>query len=129
MKMLDTNICSYIIRGIEPWAGDYRRDSEPMAISAIVAMELRRWVYSPEMEQDLKRLLISFLEQIPIRPFDLEAATSSAGVAQYLFENGTNIGCYDPLIAGHAISENAVLVTNNEKDFRKVPMLRQSRHF
>ncbi len=56
--------------------------------------------------------------------FDSEAAVYSGQLRAELAKKGTPIGPYDLMIAGHARSEGFILVTNNEKEFVRVPGLR-----
>ena len=56
--------------------------------------------------------------------FDLEAAAQAAKVFHALKQMGRTIGTTDELIAGHALSMRATLVTNNLKHFQQVPGLK-----
>ena len=60
---------------------------------------------------------------LTILPFDSSAAEIAGLLEVELTKKGTQIGHFDPLIAGHALSEGATLVTQNSKDFKRVPGL------
>jgi len=120
MLMLDTNVCSYLILEKEPWISSFDASSEDLGISSVVAMELHRWANTPGISDALRECITTFLNAVPVFPFDSEAALSSSRVLNGLMAKSIAIGAYDPLIAGHAISTASTLVTNNQKDFRHV---------
>jgi tRNA(fMet)-specific endonuclease VapC len=61
---------------------------------------------------------------LQVLPFDTLAAREAGKLRQQLRERGTPIGDMDMLIAAHALSVNAVVVTNNVKEFARVPGLK-----
>jgi len=125
MIMLDTNVCSYIIKGEDPWLTKFvSGDTKEFAISAIVAYELELWRQRQDSVGSLAQLIAAFLRQIRVLPFDSHAASVSGKVVSNLMDHGRSIGAFDPLIAAHAISERAVLVTNNASDFKLVDGLK-----
>ena len=67
--------------------------------------------------------LLRFLVPFSILPFEPAAATEYGEIRAYLQRQGTPIGPLDMLIAGHARAEGLVLVTNNGKEFERVPGL------
>jgi tRNA(fMet)-specific endonuclease VapC len=124
MKMLDTNICSYLLAGKEPWTSQFEADGGGYVISSLVAYELEVWAAMPEISEAMAALIRAFLEGAHIVSFGQDAAAASAQVSAQLRNAGRSIGAIDPLIAGHAISKNAILITNNEKDFKGITGLR-----
>jgi tRNA(fMet)-specific endonuclease VapC len=60
---------------------------------------------------------------LTVTPFGAEAAETAGLLELELSKKGTQIGVFDSLIAGHALSEGATLVTQNVKDFKRVPGL------
>ena len=123
--MLDTNVCSYLIKGQSPWIeGFTKSETGDIAISSIVAYELAVWKSRNAADGALARLIGAFLEAVDVLPFDADAAKVSGQVVARLVAARVDIGAMDPLIAGHAMSENAVLITNNAKFFKKVNGLR-----
>ncbi|WP_428312657.1 type II toxin-antitoxin system tRNA(fMet)-specific endonuclease VapC [Hydrocarboniphaga sp.] len=122
---LDTNICSYILRRqpqsvLAPLS---RLKPESVFISVVVAAELRYGVEkrgSERLSQWLERWLAGF----SLRSWTDAASREYASLRAQLEKQGTPIGNMDLLIAAHALAENAVLVTNNEREFSRVPGLR-----
>jgi tRNA(fMet)-specific endonuclease VapC len=64
--------------------------------------------------------LQAFLVPLEVAPFDLAAALAHGDMRADLERRGQPIGPLDLQIAAHALSLNAILVTNNEREFRKV---------
>ena len=125
MIMLDTNVCSYIIKGDGPWLTKFSAgDTGEFAISAIVAYELELWKQRQDSSGSLAQLIAAFLRQIRVLPFESDSAAMAGKVVSNLMDRGRSIGAFDPLIAAHAIAERAVLVTNNATDFKFVEGLR-----
>lgn len=124
LYMLDTNISSAAIRG-EP-AVSARLDAlaqDAWCISAVTAAE---HVYGLAKRPDastLARLVRTFLLVAEVLPWDRNAAECQGVLRAGLENKGTPIHEYDLLIAAHALSENLILVTDNERHFRRVPGL------
>lgn len=116
--MIDTNIGIYIITGrYEPLRGrvsDLPRGS--IAMSAIVHAELLRGELAYPNSITIARLA----QIIPVEPFDA-AAAEAFGCLPITSRSRMN---YGRLIAAHAVALDAVLVTNNERDFADVPGLK-----
>jgi tRNA(fMet)-specific endonuclease VapC len=123
--LLDTDISSYIMKGLEPnvmkrLAGVPVGD---VAISAISKAELMYGVeVSPRQAQDRARLDI-FLRHTVVLDFPQDAASDYAEIRAWLQKRGAMIGANDLLIASHARSLGLILVTNNTREFRRVPKL------
>ncbi len=123
--LLDTNICIYI-RKNRP-ASVLRRFQElaigEAAISVITYGELRYGAEKSETRSaSLKRLheLVSLLPALPMP----EGTGETYGVIRAALERaGQTIGNNDLWIAAHALAARLVLVTNNEREFKRVPGL------
>ena len=123
--MLDTDICSYVIKNRPAAARKQFHEKLPhgVCISDITLAELYYGVENgPNPAKGLK-VLISFLALVKIIPFGWEAAEDYGRIRAYLRRKGTPIGAVDTLIAAHARSSNLILVTNNTKHFYHVPHL------
>ncbi len=124
MYLLDTDIAILAIRGnrtVLQRLGNL--ESGQWAISAITAFEIQKGVEAhPNSRSSAKaHLLLASVESLK---FDLEAAAQAAKVFHALKQMGRTIGTTDELIAGHALSMRATLVTNNLKHFQQVPGLK-----
>ena len=123
--MLDTNIVVYTIKNRPAKVRDaFKRHSGQMAISAVTLGEL---VYGAEKSAQPERNLTDiegFAARLEVLPFDSLAATHFGQLRAELAKIGTPIGPYDQMIAGHARSLGLILVTNNIKEFARVPGLR-----
>ncbi len=124
MFMLDTDLCIYLINErnaalkeqFEASAGD-------ICISSIAYAELCFGVaHSTRVERN-SRELAAFCLDLDILPFDTEAGIHYGDIRHALSRPGRLIGANDLLIAGHARSIGATLVTNNEREFGRVPDL------
>ncbi|MBI4985309.1 MAG: type II toxin-antitoxin system VapC family toxin [Rhodocyclales bacterium] len=123
--LLDTNICIYAINGEPPRVRE-RLDDQPqenLAISTVTLAELEYGVlcYPPEVQGAARAALELLKEYVAVLPFDTAAAEAYAEIRKLAPER--NRHAMDKLIAAHALSLGAVLVTNNEADFRRFPAL------
>ena len=122
--MLDTDSVSYALRG-EGNVGSRILEHKPteLCISAITLGELRYGAHRRDFKK-LHKLIDVFTASVALQAFDADAADAYGRLAANLAERGTPIGSFDAMIAAHAIARKVVLVTNNEKHFRKVPGLK-----
>lgn len=124
--LLDTNICIYI-RQKKPAAILARfRELRPgeAAMSVITQGEL---VFGAERSQDRERALESLAElsaYIPVIGLPEEAAAAYGQIRASLEKRGMLIGNNDLWIAAHAKAADLVVVTNNEREFKRIPGLR-----
>lgn len=128
---MDTNIFSYIIKGNKKDVLEKFQSvkvSQDLRISAVVAYEIE---YGLQRMHDGKRKqqyqnyfeLMLKANGVTITPFDNAAAVTSAKIRTDLENRGMPIGAHDILIAGHALSAQATLITNNLGEFSRVPGL------
>ena len=123
--MLDTNICIYIIKNKpESVVKELKRhDPKEICISAITYAELIHGV-EKSMAVDKNRLALTLLlSNIEVLDFDINAANNYGKIRTYLEKQGTPIGPLDMMIAAHAQSLGYSIVTNNIKEFMRVPNL------
>jgi len=122
--MLDTDTVSCALRGVGDVAANVASHSRSeLCLSAITVAELR---YGADNRQSRKihQAIDAFLTGVQVLPFDAVAATTFGKVATALSGAGTPIGQLDTLIASHALSVRAVLVSNNQKHHSRVPGLK-----
>jgi tRNA(fMet)-specific endonuclease VapC len=124
--MLDTNICIYTMKKHPPGVFKNLRKLSPdsVGISAITEAELRFGMSNSSKPEHNHRILDEFLGPFQIVPFDSAAAAHYGEIRSHLRRNGTLIGNMDLLIAAHARSLPVTLVTNNMKEFERVPGLK-----
>lgn len=125
--MLDSNICVYLLAGrdAEKRANIMaRQPDEPVLLSAIVVAELRFGAAKSQWRKVNETMLDKFLLDFHIQPFDAAAASCYGELRAGLESKGRPIGPLDILIAAHAVSLGATLVTHNMREFSRVPGLR-----
>ena len=125
MWTLDTNMCSYILRkhSSQVLAHFERIEASDIFLSALVVAELR-YGAAKLGSSKFAGYLEDWLRLFDFRPWPVTASQYYASLRCDLERQGTPIGNMDLLIAAHALAENAVLVTNNLGEFRRVPDLR-----
>jgi len=120
--MLDTDTSSYIIRNRPESVRQRfaRLDSSQLCISVITQAELLCGVKSAASSRAIRPAVEDFVRRLAVLDWDSAAAEHYADIRVRLEAGGTLIGNMDMMIAAHARSVSAVLVTNNEKHFRRV---------
>lgn len=123
--MLDTNICIYIMKNKPEKV--LRRFKEELnngiGISSITLAELEYGMKHSSNPTQNERALLRFLVPLSVLPFGAGAASEYGAIRSFLQNKGTPIGPLDMLIAAHAKSEGLVMVTNNVREFERVPGL------
>ncbi len=124
--MLDTNICIEMLRGrgVRVLKRIRRCAVGDIGISIITLAELEHGVWksaSPEKNQIALNIFRAYLEQAD---FDAAAARAYGEIHARLEREGRVIGPMDLLIAAHALALDVALITNNEREFRRVAGLR-----
>lgn len=125
MYLLDTNICVYAIRKRpEPV---FRRLSavgeQDVAISVVTAFELEVGALRAHGTHYSEAVRL-FIAELSVLSLDDSARTAYGQLRTDLERHGAVIGAYDMLIAAHALTLNATLVTNNEGEFKRVKGLK-----
>lgn len=126
--MLDTCICSFIMREhpdavIRRLAGEVERGNR-IVISAITYAEMRYGQIGKKASPKHKVLVDEFVRRLDaVIAWDLRAVDATVEVMRQLNMAGTPIGPNDTAIAGHAIAIGCTLVTNNVREFSRVPNL------
>ncbi|EBQ8981044.1 VapC toxin family PIN domain ribonuclease [Salmonella enterica subsp. enterica serovar Albany] len=126
--MLDTCICSFIMRE-QPDAVLKRLEQAVLrghriVISAITYSEIRFGATGPKASPRHVQLVEDFCARLDaILPWNRAAVDATTEIKVALRLTGTPLGPNDTAIAGHAIAAGAVLVTNNVREFARVPGL------
>jgi len=125
MYMLDTNICIYIIKEKPKEVINKFKtfNISDICISSVTAAELHYGVQKSQNVEKNRDALTMFLSPLEILPFDDEAAYEYGIIRADLEKRGEIIGAMDMMIAAHAKALKATIVTNNEKEFRRIPSL------
>jgi tRNA(fMet)-specific endonuclease VapC len=125
--MLDTDILVYFTNrkpGFERIARRMSgRSPGEVRLSAITLAELRFGIENGEFRSENRRTLTDLLEFLQVDDFPSGAAQDFGEIKVALLSGGKPIGPYDLLIAAHARHTGAALVSNNEREFRRVPGL------
>jgi len=126
--MLDTNICSFIMRKKPErvlnmlQARVQHRDR--IIISSITYAELRFGAIGKKSSPKHNIIVDEFMDRIDaVLTWDRSAVEATAKIKKILSDKGTPIGNNDTMIAGHALSAKCILITNNTKEFERVPSL------
>ena len=123
--LLDTNICIYIIKQqpaavlkhfLEYQIGD-------IGISSITLSELRFGVAKSTHREKNSKALDEFIIPLEVVSYDEAAAHAYGDIRATLEKADTPIGSMDMLIAAHAVSLGIPLVTNNTREFLRVPSI------
>ncbi len=125
MYMLDTNICIYVLKKHSQKLRYKFKAIKNICISSITYGELCFGIENGGNSMREARLeqLDIFTQRLLIEPWDEGAAKQYGFIRATLKKQGTLIGNNDLLISAHALSMNAVLVTNNVREFSRVPNL------
>jgi tRNA(fMet)-specific endonuclease VapC len=124
--LLDTDTCIYLLNGESKVKNRIAQIGiESLAIASITKGELYFGAYnSSQVENNLERIQTFFTMPAPkILPLDEEVMEIFGRLKAELRRQGQLIGDIDLLIAGVAISNNLIVVTNNTKHFERIPNL------
>lgn len=129
--LLDTNTCIYLLTGNQP---DYQRNilarldalprNERPLISSVVLSELQYGVRKSRWRKANQTLLDEFMLDFDVSDYDASAAVFYGELRTDLEKRGKPIGPMDMMIAAHALSLDATLVTHNTREFAQVKGLR-----
>ena len=122
LHMLDTDTASYIIKGRSPAIGAKLRAISPalVCISVMTRAELLYGLKRLPPEHRLQLAVRQFLKIVRMLPWDSEAAGWYADIRHQFVSSGKPIGEIDMMIAAHSLAAGAVLVTNNQKHFKRI---------
>jgi tRNA(fMet)-specific endonuclease VapC len=124
--MLDTDACIALIknRTVSMRNRLSLLTPEEVGISSIVAAELWLGVANSQKKKKNESALKDFLEFVTLLDWPCEASPLYGQMRAQLQKTGTTIGAMDLLIASHALFINTVLVTNNIREFERIPDLK-----
>ena len=124
MILLDTNICIHVINARPPAVLERFRQHRmgEIGVCSVVAAELAYGVAKSGSTRN-RQALEMFLAPLVVLPFDEAALWVYGDLRAELERKGTPIGSLDTMIAAHALSQQSTLVTNNTREFERVPGL------
>lgn len=123
MYLLDTNICIYLIKKKYPVLIEkvLEKNTLNIAISAVTAAELEYGIANSFYPKKNRDTLLEFLTPFEIISFSQKDCENFGFLRVHLNKKGTPIGPYDLQIAAQCISRDLCIVTNNVKEFERVP--------
>jgi len=127
LYMLDTNICIFLMKRKSPIyfkkLEKLRKEEHDIVISSIVLSELQYGVANSQFREQSQINLNTFIKKIEVLPYTDECAYFYGEVRAKLKKTGRVIGGNDALIASHAMTKKAILITNNLKEFKRIDRL------
>ncbi len=125
MYVLDTNTLIYFFKGMGNVSTRLLSASpKEIAIPSVVIYELKYGIAKSSSPKKRQQQLEELCSLVSILPFDEDEAQVSASIREKLEKKGTPIEPYDLLIAGTTLSHQGTLITNNTKEFTRVPKLK-----
>jgi tRNA(fMet)-specific endonuclease VapC len=123
--LLDTDICIYLIKDRPQSVQErlFEKELEQVAISTITVSELDYGVAKSSYPDRNRLALVEFLTPFRILDFGQSAAYEYRHIRTFLENKGRPIGPMDMLLAAQAKALGLILVTNNEREFKRVPLL------
>jgi len=123
--LIDTNICIYIMNKRPAGIIEKFKQFElgDVGISTTTVSELQYGVAKSIHRKENQQRLEQFMAPLEILAYDEMAAEVYGDIRFHLEKYGQPIGPLDVLIAAHALSKNLILVTNNDKEFKRVKNL------
>jgi tRNA(fMet)-specific endonuclease VapC len=124
--LLDTNICIYIIKKQHPEVITrlIKVGFTKIAISTITIAELEYGVSNSQRPFEAQTALLEFLMPFETLDFNSSAASCYGKIRKELKDKGTPVSDMDMLIASVAMTNELILVTNNEREFKRISGLK-----
>jgi len=123
--MLDTNICIYVMKTYPPAIlKQFNALAEQLCISSITLGELHYGAEKSARRAENLTAIEHFTARLEVLPFGEKAAAHYGQLRAELERAGTQCGIHDMQIGGHARSEGLIVVTNNRREFLRMPGLR-----
>jgi tRNA(fMet)-specific endonuclease VapC len=125
LYLLDTDTCAFIARQKHPKVTSRFRSHRAgdLAMSVVTYGELRVGAEKSDRYPESLKALELFIQAVPVLPIDPEVARFYSKVRLDLEQRGQIIGANDLWIASHCLQLGLTLVTNNEREFSRIPNL------
>ncbi|MES0489038.1 MAG: type II toxin-antitoxin system VapC family toxin [Leptospirales bacterium] len=123
---LDSNICIYYLTGKYPVITENIKNNDPIRVKipSLVKAELTVGALKSKRQTENLHIINTFLSYFEIIPFGNMESEIYAEVRASLETSGKIIGPNDLIIAATVMANNGILITNNEKEFKRVKNLR-----
>lgn len=123
--MLDTNICIYVMKNYPAEMRDkFNALAEQLCISSVTLGELYYGAEKSARRAENLTAIEHFVARLDVLPFGDKAAAHYGQLRAEVERAGRPCGPHDLQIGGHARSEGLILVTNNQREFQRMPGLR-----
>lgn len=123
--MLDTNICIYVIKNYPPELRErFNNFAEQLCMSSITLAELYYGAEKSARRLDNLRAIEQFCARLEVLAFSAKAAAHFGQIRGDIERVGTPVGPLDMLIGAHARAEGLIVVTNNTREFPRLPGVR-----
>ena len=124
--LLDTNICIAIIKDCPAEVKEKLEQTAigEVAISSVVLAELCYGIELSSKQKQNREALDNFLQYATVLDWPEKAGIEYGSIRAFLKGRGTPIGANDLLVAAHALAIDATLVSDNTREFQRVPGLR-----
>jgi tRNA(fMet)-specific endonuclease VapC len=123
--MLDTNICIYVMKNYPQHLREkFNSLAEQLCISSITLGELHYGAEKSARRVENLLAIEHFVARLDVLPFAAKAAAHYGQVRAELERAGTPCGPHDMQTGGHARSEGLIVVTNNMREFGRMPGIR-----
>jgi len=123
--MLDTDVCIYVIKNYPAELRErFNRLAEQLCISSITLAELHYGAEKSERRLHNLQAIEHFVARLEVLPFTAKAAAHYGQIRVELERAGTPCGPHDMQIGAHARSEGLIVVTNNIREFSRMPGVR-----
>jgi len=123
--MLDTNICIHVMKSYPPAVLEkFNRFAEQLCLSSVSLGELHYGAEKSVRRAENLAALENFVARLEVLPFGNKAAVHYGQLRAELERSGKPCGLHDMQLGGHARSEGLIVVTNNMREFSRMPGLR-----
>jgi tRNA(fMet)-specific endonuclease VapC len=123
--MLDTNICIYVIKNYPPKLRErFNLLAEQLCMSGITLAELRYGAEKSSRRLENLQAIEQFSGRLEVLPFPAKAAAHFGQIRADVERLGKPVGPLDMLIGAHARAEGLIVVTNNAREFQRLPGVR-----
>ena len=123
--MLDTNICIHVMKAYPPsLRARFNALADQLCISSITLGELHYGAEKSARRVENLAAIQHFAARLDVLPFAAKAAAHYGQLRAELERAGTPCGPHDMQIGGHARSEGLIVVTNNMREFARMPGIR-----